>query len=281
MGGGGSGATNNSVAEFKPPQWTQQGWQDYVNQGANYASQPYEQYTGQRIAGPNDYMNAASDMIWQKATLGSPDMQAARGQMTDLVNGSRANNPWLGSEFTDKAISDNTSNMVSAAQRGVMAQTDAAAALNGAFGGSAWAQQQGANQAALAQQVGQMSNQYRLANQQMGAQSYQDATNSMLNAANTIGGLAQDDWTAAKNLMGVGDAQRQYTQDLLNQQKSDWDAQKNYGATQLDMMGNILARASGGYGTNVSTNSTGYQTSPWTGLLGTAAAGYGAYKAFT
>jgi hypothetical protein len=281
MGGNGGGATNNSVAEFKPPSWTEQGWKDYVNQGTALSSRPYTQYTGQQIAGPNDFMNAASDSIWQRSILGAPDLNSARGSMTDVVNGSRANNPWLSNDYTQAVINQNAQAMGAAHATGTAAQNDAMAVRSGQYGSSGWGLKQAQDASALQSNVGKMANELQLGRMQQGANDYQQGTNAMLGAAGQIGQLSQDDWTSAKNLMGVGDAQRQYTQDLLNQQKGDWEKQQMYGYSQLDAMGNILSRASGGYGTNVATNSTGYQTSPWTGLLGGAAAGYGAYKAFS
>ena len=281
MSSGGGGATNNSVAEFKPPEYTTDAWKAYVGEGAKLASTPYQQYQGQTIAGNNQLTNAASDMIYQKATLGSPDVNAARGSMTDMVSGAYLNsNPWLGNDYTNAVIGQNANTMAQAHATGTAAQNDAMAVRAGQYGSSGWGQNQANAASGLQSNVGKMANELQLGRMGLGAQDYQSGIQAMQGAAGQIQGLAADDWTAAKNLMAVGEGQKQYEQDLLNSQKNEFDKQQMFGYSQMDAMGNILSRASGGYGTNIAQSGTNQQISPISGLLGAGALGYGAYKAF-
>jgi len=50
---GGGSQTSNSVSEFKPPDYTQPGWQDYLNSASQLAQSPQQQYMGQKVAGIN------------------------------------------------------------------------------------------------------------------------------------------------------------------------------------------------------------------------------------
>src|SRR6185436_2490088 len=87
------------------------------------------------------------------------------------------------------------------------------------------------------------------------------------------------DLQAGAALTGVGDAQRQYQQDLLNQGLQSWNQSQLYPYQQNEFLGNALARSSGNVaGGYSSTQSNGYQASPLAGLLGAGAAGYGLYS---
>ena len=48
MGGGGGGSTQTQ--EFKPPEFTQAGWENYLAQAQNLAAQGLPQYGGQLVA---------------------------------------------------------------------------------------------------------------------------------------------------------------------------------------------------------------------------------------
>ncbi len=294
-------------------------WQAYLAQASSLAQQPYQAYPGQTIAALNPTQYAGMDMAAQTAMNGSPDTNAARGQFTDSANGLYLNNnpwtsagsaigqmasganlnanPWLQNGYTDAVIADNAAQMAQAARNGTMSQTDAAFARGGAFGGSAYNEMQARNAAALAGQVGTMANQYQLQRTGMGVQDYQSAVGNQL-AANQMGnqsytneranqmaasqaGLGGQalDLQAAQTLTGVGDAQRQYTQDLLNQGQNAWNQQLLWPQQQLDNYGNALARASGNVaGGSTGTTTQNYQASPLAALFGLGAAGYGAYQ---
>lgn len=76
-------------------------------------------------------------------------------------------------------------------------------------------------------------------------------------------------------LMGAGDINRSYKQDLLNQQYADWQDQQNHPYKMLDYMTGLLSRAQGGMSPNQITTQPGYAASPYAGLLGGALAAYG------
>jgi hypothetical protein len=312
--GGSGGATTNTVAEFKPPDYTTPLWQDYTAGAAAASQQPYEQYLGTRVAPLNETQQQGLDLGYQRAVLGAPDLNAARGFTTDLSQGrylgsnpytglayqQQGSDPWLSNNYTQQAIGQNAAAMGQAYAQGTGAQTDAAMSRAGVYGGSAWQDAQLQGQKQLEGQVGTMANQLQMNQMGLGAADYQAAQQRALQAglqqqnvgatdwANSIqqmlqggqlaGQLSQDDWTAAKALTGVGDATRSYTQQLLDQGYSDWLAQSQYPYTNLDVLGNALTRASGGtaMGTSSST-ATGPASSPLAGLLGLGAAGYAMY----
>src|SRR6478609_1330509 len=65
----------------------------------------------------------------------------------------------------------------------------------------------------------------------------QERQNSMA-AFNPILQANQFDQNNARNMIGLGDIQRGYTQDLLNSQYGDWQNSVNYPQQMLDMYAN-------------------------------------------
>lgn len=274
---GSSNSTSNSVSEFKPPEYTRQGWQDYLNGALQLSQQPQQQFMGQKVAGINGQQYQAQSFGTDRALYGAPDLNAGRGAATDIAGGMYFNNsPWTNAAYTNNVIADNANTMTNAFNKTTQPQTAAAYALGGAYGGSNYNQAQAMNEGALQNSIGQMANQYQLQNAQMGNNNYNQGINQMLQAGQLGGQLSQDDWTAAQALMGYGNQNQQYTQNLLNSQYQDWQNMANYPAQMLQLYGSALGQASTGQGQQLTTN-YGAPTNSLTGLLG---AGLGAYGLF-
>lgn len=88
----------------------------------------------------------------------------------------------------------------------------------------------------------------------------------------------QSDLTDAQRLIGIGDVQRQYQQDMLNQQKNNYNQWQNFPFEMIDKYSNLIARASGNYGTNTATTQQNYQTNPYAALVGGGLLGAGMYN---
>ena len=286
MCGGGSSGSSSTQA-FTPPSWTtgygtqgQGPWQDYLTRAINQSNMPYQGYQGQTVADINPEQNAGLNMTAQTAMQSSPDVLAGRGQITDTASGNYLNsNPWLGSQYTDAVINQNANNMAQAYRLGTGAQTDAAFARGGAYGGSAYNQMQAANAAGLANSIGQMANNYQLQRTGMGSQDYQSERANQMQASGMAPGLQNMDLQAGAALTGVGDAYRGYTQDLLNAGQNQYNASQLYPWQSLDNLGSALARASGNAaGGSTTTAQQNYQASPFANMLGLGALAYGGYR---
>ena len=165
MSGGGSDSSNTTS---NPWAGVQDPMLDVIGQAGGLYSQPWQQYGGQRIAGPSDSTVAGQNLAYQRATLGAPDLNAARGYATDLSTGSLMNqgptsqnqwlggtaqgqnlnsNPWLQNDYTDKVIGQNAQNMANAFATGTNATNMANFAQQGAFGGSAYQEKMSADAA--------------------------------------------------------------------------------------------------------------------------------------
>lgn len=159
-----------------------------------------------------------------------------------------------------------------------------------------------ARNAALEQQAIGMVNQNQFANLDRNSQLGEAALNRGLTAQtndlnrasqywaqerqNQVGALPlamqaqQNDLNNAKALTSVGDAQRQYQQDMLNAYKNNFTQYQQYPFQMLDAFGSILSRASGNYGSSTSQNTQNYQANPLAALIGGGLLGAGAYNAW-
>lgn len=318
-GGGGTPAVTSSNQTSNPWSGVQQPMLSVIEQAGQLYSTPYQPYLGSTIAGLSDSTIAAQNGIYQRATLGAPDLNAARGYATDLSTGQFMNanptannawlqaqasgqnlnsNPWLQNGYTDAVIGQNAQNMANAFATGTAAQNDALAARAGAFGGSAWQQKQSADAANLAQQVGQMANNYQLQRTNLGAQDYQNAQNSALAAAGQnqgaygadvaarlqgaqLGGtLSQDDYQSLQMLRQQGLDQQGQEQKYLDKALQDYNAAQNFPQQSLTNYAQLLSQF-GGFGSSGTTATYGSNQQSPLGLgIGAGLLGLGAYSAF-
>ncbi len=315
--GGSSGAVQSSTTKSEP--WTplQQPIQDTLANAQNLYAQPYQAYSGQTVAGPSDSTLSGYNLGMQRAVMGAPDLNAARGSTADISGGAffgqgptgtnqwlNANaqgqnlnsNPWLQNDYTERVIAQNAQNMGNSFATGTAANNDALAARGGAFGGSAWQQKQTADAAAMAQQVGQMANNYQLQRTGMGAQDYQNAQGNALQSANLqqgayqgdmgnilqanalAGNLSQDDWRAADYARSIGAQQEGYDQKLLDSQQSQWQQAMQAPYNQMQGYANLLSQFAG-TGSTGSTQIYGGGQSPLGLGVGAGLLGLGAYNA--
>ena len=90
----------------------------------------------------------------------------------------------------------------------------------------------------------------------------------------------QSDLGDAQRLIGLGDAQRSYQQDMLNQQLNSFNQWQQYPFQMADIYSSGLSRASGNYGQQSSQMQQNYQANPMAALIGGGLLGAGAYQAW-
>jgi hypothetical protein len=292
---GGGGGESNTVSEFKPPDYTQQPWQQYVSDLSGLTGQEMPRYQGQTVAGVNDQQALANSMLINTAINGNPAANEAQSMAYLTLNGAFDNpyatqaNPYgTESAYMDQVI-DRANQKTLDAYNLNQSQNQAGHALSRTMGsGKQMLQQQDMAEAlgegmqgnalnALNQNY--YGNQGIAENQLNRATSAVDAErNRQMQAMGMAPGMQQMDLQAIQAMMGGGDALRGYEQDLLNAQMQDWTAWQQSPYAQLDVMGSGLTRASGGAGTTSSQILGGM--SPLQGLLGLGMLGAGAYNAW-
>ena len=257
--------TTTQITQQSRPSYVEKGFQQRYLPGIYAAyEQPYRPYTGQAIAGFNPEQQAGMQMAAQRAVSGSPITNAAGRNLTSTLAGDYLD------VTRNPAWAPISQGIADAYRTGTAAQTDKAFAQNRALGGSAYNEATQRNQAALGSALaGAAGNLY---NTERGYQ---------MQAAGMAPELAQQDYIDAQSLMGVGDIQRQYEQDLLNKQMEDYYGQINYPLQQLQLLGGGLGTAMTGALSQSATGPNPYKPSTTAGALGGALSGAGAGSAIS
>jgi hypothetical protein len=281
MSGGGGGTTTNTVSEFKPPEITDgrlgpgTSWSEYLQRAgeisSKYGTDPNLIYgnAGQPlVAQMSADQNAAGNGIYGMASQGGQNEGYSNAFLQSLLTGQQQNvqpdNPYMGSspEF-EKMLAASNDDITNAYGKGAAAQLDSAAARSGAFGGSAYNEMQQSNQANLAKQIAQNSNQQRnaqfdkssgLAENQINRawQGYENAAGRGLQAVQGVQQQGNTDLQRWLSVMGVGDLQRQVQGENIAAAKDLFGANVQQPLQAADILGNALSRASGQGGSSTS-----------------------------
>lgn len=288
-GGGGSGNVTQTQ-KFEAPDFTLQGWKDYLSGVTNAApGVAGAVYQGPTTAGQSAESTAAGNMASSLAQYGSPLTATAYGQLQNTAAGNNINpyatmgNAYAGDNPYLQSVIDKTNNdITNQFKSGTAAQTDSQAALNGAYGGSAWQQQQQANAKTLAESLANNENSLRMGNYNQSAQLAENQLNratqgyaqdqaNALNAAMASPSMEAADLQAINAMNQYGNQNQQNLQQILTAAQNQWNQQNQAPLTSFDLIRNALQAASGSGGTSSSSilgGSSGLQTGLGLGALG-------------
>ncbi len=239
---------------------------------ADIASQPYQRYGGDRIAGQNNDIWTAQQRTRDMAASGGPaETYYGRQAAGDIASGKQVNaNPYMGENPYFKQMVANANEDTSKAyQQGTSAELTRMAALSGAFGGSAYQNALANNQAGLAKQLGNQTTSMYGQQYDRSANIYDAERNRQLQAIPLAyqGQALQSDLN--NQLQGVGDYQRNYNQQFLDRNYSDWADSQNWGRNNVNWLASLLGGAQGS--TGIQTQFGGYTPTNY----GSTAAGLG------
>lgn len=250
MGGGGS---SNTTTTQKADPWAAIQPQ-LLNAAGRYetlSNAPYEAFPGQKLAPLDPYQSQGLQMTANRAMAGSPVMGASQANLLGTLKGDYLNpssNPFL---------QNNVQTAMDQARGTLNRQFN----RPGAFGSTA-------HQGVLGRELG------KIAMQGYG-QNYDAERNRQMQANLFAPQSAQADYMDAQQLAGVGDTQRAFQQEQLNQGLADWQEKKNYPMTMADWYGQRVAQLGGMGGTSTTNAPNPNQTSPLAGAAGGALTGYG------
>ena len=301
MSGGGSGGSGTQKYEWNEnmaPHWANALEWGKALTDPNGAGR-YQKYPGQKIAFMNQDQGAAMDAVRHfVGSSGSPTTKAADGSTYQTLTGHFLNgpgaNPYAGQEnkfsgsnpYFNQVLDIGQKKIVDKYQQGTAADTERAFQQAGAFGGSAHKQTVANNQGALVEGLGNytagmQNDQYQrsagLEENRLGRASgaFEGERGRMMGAIPLGNQQQQLAFDRYKTLMGVGDINRSYQQDFLNQEFQDWQDSQNQQFKMLDFYTGLLGRAQGGVAPNMTTTQSGYRASPFSQLLGGGLAAYG------
>ena len=256
-------------------EWLQPYWQQWLTNLQNITPSSMPVYNGPTVAPQNQNQLTSYDMMSQFAQNGTAASNAAKDAITGIANGSNVN-PYMGvNPYTQQVIDSTNKNMTDAYARGTAAQTDAAMARQGAYGGSAYNELTSANNQALANAIGNVDSGLLNQNYYNNANMYQQGVQNQLNAANLGLGSQSYDLAAINGLNQAGNQQQGYTQNVLGGMQDLFNRTTQAPFTSSAILGSGLSQASGAP-TSQTTTVNGPGQSPWS-FLGPILSGIGLF----
>lgn len=261
----GGGNESNTVAEYRPPAFTQPYWEEAVNRAYDVSNvygngrdlswqgpfaAPLVQEQVDAIGGMRGMampmFNNPSTFQQQSDQQNATLMNALGGGMQSSFGGST--NPAF-----ENMLSSTRQNMVDAFGRGTAANTNAAAARSRAFGGSAHNELAAAQGGELARQVAGMESGLRADQYNRASQLEENNFGRQLQALGMMPAIQSGNVNLLQTLLGAGEMSRG-----LDQQELEGAIGRHYQNVQqplmaMDVLFNALTRAGGGAGTTSST----------------------------
>lgn len=247
--------------------WLQPYWQQYVKNMQGLTSSPVPVYNGPQVAPWNPGQSTALGLAYNQATQGTPAWNAAQSQIVNQAGNMPVNpyatqlNPYMGVDpYTQSVINNTNQNMTQAYQNGTAAQTDAAMAQQGAYGGSGYNELTALNNKAFGQALGstdsQLLNQNYYNNAQLAQQAIQNATQGFQNQQqNALQGAGLGLQSMYGNIYGINNLANlsgglnNYQQNVLNSGLNYFGQNVSAPFTTQQLYGNALAMPGGGVST--------------------------------
>lgn len=252
-GGGNSAPANTTQTVTQQlPSYVQPYAEQAMQRGVELSNQPYQAYTGERMASMTPEHEVALGGITNRAISGSPGMNATNQNLAATMRGdflSPGSNPYLQQTF-DRGM------------EGIRSAITPKFGHMQAFGGNT-----GYNEAMARGAADLASNVY--------GGNYQMERDRQIKGMALAPSIASQDYADAQALLGVGDVRRQYAQDQLNMDYEEWLRQQNHPYAQLDVLANAIRGGIGGGGTTTTSNPNPYQPSMAAGMLGGGLLGAG------
>lgn len=228
-GGGGGGQTSTTTQTV--PQELKGAATAYSNLATNLANTPYQAYTGQGVAGLNNYQQQAIDQIQNRASNGSPILDTANSTLTGLLGDNT--NPYLDQQVANaqKSVTDAYNNVQRPAQI-------TAAVNSGSFGNSGLEQAQRYDDSQLQQNLGNIAT-------SMYGNAYNTNQANKLSALGMAQSYGNQDYTDAGQLLNAGTTAYNNTQDQNDFQYQQYQNQQNYPLQQLSALSGVISGSAG------------------------------------
>jgi hypothetical protein len=200
-----------------------------MNAGVNAAQQPYQPYTGMRVA-PFTGMQDQAFQGMQGNMNGSPLTASSNQYLFGQLNGQGYDNPYL-----QGAIDQGSRSLTDRFRQetnGLASRFSGA----GAFGGSAHQQAQEAANRGLSTGLSDLESSMRFNN-------YNAAANRQMQAAPMAWNAMQGQQSLYNDALRAGTLQQQYGQSLLDSLYGDFTQQRDYNRGNIDWLANLLRGA--------------------------------------
>jgi hypothetical protein len=277
-GGGGNAEKQTTIVDL--PEWAKPYAKESLGKASALTASPYQTYGGERVAQFVPMQKQAFDAAAQQQVA---DQVGFGSGLAGLAGTTSFRDQGMAGGFMSPYMQNVVDQQMSSAQRQAdiaATQRGAQAVRAGAFGGSRQAVENAEAARALASQKGEIQAKGLQSAFEQAQQQFNQEQAQRLNAAQTLGGLGQQQFGQEMDITGrqaqFGADQRAATQEILSTQYQDFLNQQRAPYDQLSFMSSIIR------GTPMGQTTTQYQppASPTSQLLGLATAGAGAYGAY-
>jgi hypothetical protein len=195
--------------------WTQPYQQNYFNQAQTVGQSGYTPYGQSTQVAANPMQQQAWQNTYNRGMQGSPEVSAARTQMTDTINGGGfASNPYLSGSnpYLQSTIDSTLGDITKNYNQSVKPAMSTAQARSGSFGNSGLQQIQAGQEQNLAQELGRASGNLRFADYQNRSQLYDNERNRQMSATTNAPNFANVDYTDLQAMQQAGNAAQNQSQ---------------------------------------------------------------------
>ena len=266
--GGSQSSSQKTTQTVEPPGYVKPYAEEYLGRALPLSETGYEAYPYSRVSDLTPEHMAGLQQVVQQGLQGDPGTNLARNTYGQTVRGDFLNaNPYLDSMYDQAA-----QGMVNQYRYADAPTREGAASFARALGGSADQQYGDMQRFSLGQNLNNLATQIYGGNY-AAERGYQNQAMAMAPQMNEIG------YRDSQALLGAGDIFREQNQALINQDYEDYEKQRLWPYSQLDILGNALGVASGGGGSTVTTQPSFFQPNRAAGALGGGLLGYGVGQA--
>lgn len=217
-----------------PLPWMEPYLQDYMGRAQTVANQPYQQSPGTYVA-PNNYLSMGWNATANRAMQGSPEMNAARGQLTNIIGGGMMQ----GNPYLDQSISNAQGDLVQQWNMVAKPQWDKAMQQSGSFGNTGVQQYAGMAADSLQKNLARISTDMR-------GNAYNTERGYMQQALGMAPAFAAQDYQDLNALNAAGMQAQQFANQQQQQNQNWWQEAQMYPQQRLDAYGRALGVGGGG-----------------------------------
>ena len=251
-------STTKQISEVKLPAWVEGASQENYNLAKLISNKPLTQYQGQTVADPSNMTTSAYDLLMRNIGAGDPLYQQAHQLYTDAAgpfDPTKYYNPYR-DEVENRAIGA----MERSNEQQSMAIGDKARKA-GAFGGSRGAIESAVQRAEGSRGIGDLSAMLRKEGYDTSVANMFSDREGMRASAQGILGTAEGRQNALykdiTGLIGAGETERGYRQQLIDADVAKFDEANNYDLERLNTR--LAALGMSPYGKTETTTKTGQQ----------------------
>ncbi len=260
-----NGSNQTSTSKSEPWEPLQQPILDYITQAQQLAAKGKNPYEGQRVADLNPMFGGGLQMLTDYAMQGTPERAAGGAAVLNATQGNmnpyaQQMNPYMGENpYLQSMIGHSNDELTKAFAKGPAAQNDSAAAMSGAFGGSAYNERVQDNNKTLGGLIsnntnsllkGQYDQSAGLAENALNRATggYDNAQNRALTGASIGQGQQGLDLQAIMAMINGGQQGMGYQQNLLDAGRNIYDERQNMPFDMSQFLGGALGRGMTGFG---------------------------------